>query len=251
MRNIRIVSESLEPFIDRQQAGRLLGWEFHSLRRAGVVVLSCPGPDMVVAGELARVLGADLDVVLARKLRAPSDDAVALGVVLEDGDVILDSSAVEELGVPGSYIAVERELQAREIVRQTSRLRRTRHKIPLRGRTVILTGESVTTGGSMLAALSAVRQESPKTMLAGIPVGPREAVDRVGRHADSTVCLKSPLRMLPPEQLYVHRDIVDEEQILAILGEQQRGDGRTQVKKPKMRLPARYLLRHAFARCFL
>lgn len=68
---IHIVSNNEEPFADRVSAGRLLAEELAYLKGRNPVVLGVPRGGMVVAGELARRTYADLDIVLARKLRAP------------------------------------------------------------------------------------------------------------------------------------------------------------------------------------
>jgi predicted phosphoribosyltransferase len=251
MRNVRIVSDSFDPFADREEAGRLLGWELHRWRRAGAVVLGLQGGGLVVARELAATLEAELDVVLSRKMRAPGRDEMALGSVPETGDVIVSESVVEELGVPGSYIAVEKELQEREMLRRSARLRRIRPKVPLAGRTVVLTDEGVATGASMQAALWAIRQENPRTLLVAIPVGPEESVVRLARDADSVVCLKVPHRFSSVEHFYLNYDSVDEEKVFAILWEQQAGAAHDRARRPKMRQPARYFLKAAFERYFL
>ena len=58
----------------RQLAGRLRGRQFRN-----PLVLAIPRGGVVVGAVLARELGADLDVVLSRKLRAPGQPELALG----------------------------------------------------------------------------------------------------------------------------------------------------------------------------
>ena len=59
------------PFQDRRDAGRQLGRRMAPFAGRGVVVLGLPRGGVPVAAELARAVGAPLDVVLVRKLGLP------------------------------------------------------------------------------------------------------------------------------------------------------------------------------------
>jgi putative phosphoribosyl transferase len=55
-------------FADRIDAGRRLARSLSSLRSTDVVVLALPRGGVPVASEVARMLGAPLDVIAVRKL---------------------------------------------------------------------------------------------------------------------------------------------------------------------------------------
>ncbi len=79
----------------------------------------------------------------------------------------------------------------------------------------------------------------------------QESVTRLASEADHVVCLKSPQRFVSTEQFYAHYDSVDEGTVLAILKAQQAGTSRRSFRRSKIRRPTRYVLKEAFARCFL
>lgn len=67
---------------------------------------------------------------------------------------------------------------------RAKRFRRVRPKVALGGKTVIVTDDGVATGSTMQAALSAVRREKPKKLIATFPIGAKEPVAPLERYAD-------------------------------------------------------------------
>jgi predicted phosphoribosyltransferase len=161
MSNLRIISHSGELFKDRQEAGELLARELAEYRSRRVVVLGIPRGGIIVARTLARPLRADLDIVLAHKLRSPGHMELAMGSVAEDGKLFLNEEVIRELDVNDAYIRQEKARQMTEIRRRTDLFRRARPKVPLTGKTVIVTDDGVATGATTQAALWAVRLENP------------------------------------------------------------------------------------------
>ncbi|HET9013069.1 MAG TPA: phosphoribosyltransferase family protein, partial [Gemmatimonadaceae bacterium] len=80
----------LRIFRDRREAGRLLAEALRRLTLEDPVVLGLPRGGVPVAYEVARALDAPLDVLVARKIGAPSDPEFAIGAVAEGGVEVLD-----------------------------------------------------------------------------------------------------------------------------------------------------------------
>ena len=80
-------------FHDRAEAGRLLAAELRDAPLMNPLVLAIPRGGVEVGGALAEGIGADLDVVLSRKLRSPIQPELALGAVSESGEVYLNQGA--------------------------------------------------------------------------------------------------------------------------------------------------------------
>lgn len=219
MGTLRVVSSSGEPFADRREAGRLLANELIQLKGWKAVVLGIPRGGVIVAKEIASALDADLDVVLARKMRTPGQPELALGSVAEDGRMFLNHAVVRSLGVSKAYIEAERAFQAREIARRAEVIRLVRKKVPLTGRIVIVTDDGIATGATTQAAFWAVAQESPKNLIAAIPVGPEDAVARLAEDVDEMVCLKTPPYFSAVGQFYVRFDQTDDDDVISVLKE--------------------------------
>src|SRR3954451_12557395 len=107
-------------FRGRRDAGRVLaGLLQHYRGRDDVVVLGLPRGGVPVAYEVARELGAPLDVFLVRKLGVPGHEELAMGAIASGGVIVLDDEVVRGLGIPPNAIervaaAEEAELARRE-----------------------------------------------------------------------------------------------------------------------------------------
>jgi putative phosphoribosyl transferase len=217
MGSLRIVSRSGHRFRDRREAGMLVAAEVSAYRGKSAVVLGIPRGGMVVAAEVARALGAELDIVLAHKLRTPGQAELAMGSVSEDGKLFLNLEIVQALDIGDGYIQQEKERQMNEITRRTSLFRSVRPKVDLAGRIVIVTDDGVATGATTQAALWAVRLEKPARLVAAIPVGPEETIARLADDVDEMVCLRTPPFFAAVGQFYASFDPVDDDDVLKLL----------------------------------
>ena len=106
-------------FESREEAGRRLAARLHDVDLVRPIVLAIPRGGVEVGAPLALALGAELDVVLSRKLRAPRQPELAVGSVSESGDVYLGPFANELTGTSDDYLQREVAYQIAELERQT------------------------------------------------------------------------------------------------------------------------------------
>ncbi len=233
MTNWRILSRSAAAFADRIEAGRLLASELTPYVGQGAVVLGVPRGGMAVAREIANRLDADLDIVLSRKLRTPGQPELAFGAISEDGQISLNQSVVQMLGITGDVIEREKAFQMAEINRRNRLFRQVRPKVPLAGRIVIITDDGVATGATFKVALAAARHEKPAKLVAALPVGPEETIIDLASAADEMVCLRAPAGFSAVGQFYQRFDQLEDEDVLVILREESgRAQNRAAAGKP-------------------
>jgi predicted phosphoribosyltransferase len=182
-------------FHDRYDAGRQLA--AHLTRYAGrpdVLVLALPRGGLPVAYEVARALGAPLDVFLVRKLGVPGREELAMGAIASGGVRVLNDEVVRALRIPEEVIdAVAAEEQA-ELERRERTYRDGRPAPDVRGRTVILVDDGLATGSSMRAAVEALRLRGPARIVVAVPVGAPETCAALREIADEVVCAYEPER---------------------------------------------------------
>lgn len=222
MGNLKIVSHSEDPFMNREEAGRRLAEELEEYKDKDTVVLGIPRGGVVVARELARILHAELDVVLSRKLGAPGNPELAIGAISEDGTVLLDEDLKQRLGASDEftgYVEDEQEKQYTRIAESIERFRRVKPKTPVQGRTVIVTDDGLATGATMQASLRTVRKENPKRLIAAVPVGSMDALERIAPEADETIALKAPPIFYAVGQFYEYFGQTSDEEVIASLKE--------------------------------
>lgn len=217
---LMIYSRSGELFRDRVQAGRLLGNVLKELRGQRAVVLGIPRGGVIIAREIARTLDADMDVVLSRKLGTPGQEELAMGSLSENGNIFLNEEVVQMMGITSRQIEQEKARQMMEINRRNQAFRKVLPKTPLEGRVVIVTDDGLATGATMQAALWAVKQEKPCTLVVAVPVASDEALQKVSEIADQTVCLRVPPNFFAVGQFYMHFMQVADEDVLKIMEEE-------------------------------
>jgi predicted phosphoribosyltransferase len=196
----------------RQLAQKLKGRELHD-----PLVLAIPRGGVVTGAVLARELGADLDVVLSRKLRAPGQPELAVGAISEDGQVYFNPRVWELLEGMDGYLAQERRFQMAEIARRKRLFRAVRPQAPVAGRSVIVTDDGIATGATMIAALQALELQSPREIIVAVPVASPDRLKEVGRWCNEVVCLLAPEQFWAIGQFYEDFGEVEDEQVLRIL----------------------------------
>jgi predicted phosphoribosyltransferase len=217
---LRILSRSGRTFADRREAGLALAAALEEYRGKNAVVLGIPRGGVVVAAELARALGAELDIVLARKLGTPGHSELAMGSVAEDGKVFLNDEIVRDMGISKEDIEREKVHQMSEINRRCELFRAARPQVDLTGRIAIVTDDGIATGATFQAALWAVREEHPQKLIAALPVGPEDNIARLAADVDEMLCLRSPLMFMAVGQFFRDFEPVEDEEVLKILEEE-------------------------------
>jgi erythromycin esterase-like protein/predicted phosphoribosyltransferase len=180
-------------FANRIDAGRRLGERLSPYAgRSDVVVLALPRGGVPVGAEVAKRLGAPLDLYLVRKLGVPGQPEVAMGAIAEGGVEVLNEALIADLGVPRPLVRQIAVRERLELDRRDRRYRGGRQPTPVSDRTVVLVDDGLATGASMEAAVIALRAQRPARIVVAAPVGAPDTCDRLRRIADEVVCLVTP-----------------------------------------------------------
>lgn len=204
-------------FRNREDAARQLAEKLKGRELCDPLVLAIPRGGVVTGAVLAHELGAELDVVLSRKLRAPWQPELALGAISENGKVYLNAGAEELPGWGESYLAEERDYQLAEIARRKALFRGVRPRAAVAGRSVIVTDDGIATGATMIAALQVVKTQKPHEVIVAVPVSSPDRLQEVRRWCDDIVCLLSPDLFWAIGQFYQDFTQVEDEEVIDIL----------------------------------
>lgn len=115
-------------FADRDEAGRHLADAVAAQvpRHPGPapLVLALPRGGVPIAVRVAARIGAELDVVIARKIGAPGRPEYGIGAIAEDGPPVFDEPALHALGLTPADLAPAVAEERAELARRTHEIGR-------------------------------------------------------------------------------------------------------------------------------
>lgn len=206
-------------FDDRADAGRRLASALEPYRARRPLILGIPRGGVPVAAEVARLLEAELDVVVARKLGAPGSPELAIGAVTANGGRYLNVEIIRELGVSPAYIESATNIQRAEAERREARFRDGAPAPAVQGRVVIVVDDGLATGATMRASVRSVRQGGPAALVAAIPVGAAQSCLALRGEVDALVCLYELEDFWAVGLYYRHFEPAEDEHVRDLLGQ--------------------------------
>jgi putative phosphoribosyl transferase len=173
-------------FKNRIAAGELLASKLKEFRRSPqTIVVALPRGGVVVAAVIAKELGLPLDIVVPRKIAAPSYPEYALGAIDETGEAVWGA----EGAVHGSWIKSVFESEQMEIERRLNLYRGGRAARDFKEKTLILVDDGLATGLTMRAAIRSARKLGGRKIIVAVPHAAADSLDLVRREVDQLVCL--------------------------------------------------------------
>jgi putative phosphoribosyl transferase len=213
-------------FVDRAEAGRILAADLgHLAGRTDVVVLGLPRGGVPVAHEVARALGAPLDVLLARKLGVPQQPELAMGAVGSGGVRVLNQAVVDALAISPQAIDEVAARESAELARREQSYRAGRPPLDVAGRVAVVVDDGLATGATMRAAVTALRALGPRRIVVAVPVGARETLSELAGEADEVVCARMPRSFHAVGQWYDDFSQTTDDEIRALLARKEDDHG--------------------------
>ena len=213
-------------FDNRVDAGQRLGTLLKRIRMQHPLVLAIPRGGVEVAAPIAEALGAEMDVLLCRKLCAPDQHELAVGSVNESGDVQLNRNGRALTESSATWLERERARQMTEIARQQRLFRALRPKAHMKQRTLVVVDDGVATGATLMAALQMLHDANPHEVIVAVPVASRESIPGIRALCDQFVCLHEPEEFWAVGQFYRDFPQLSDERAVALLRQHSPNDRR-------------------------
>ncbi len=206
-------------FRDREDSGKRLAKALAGYAEKKPVVLALPRGGVPVGYEIAKALGAPLDLVLVRKIGAPGQKELAVAAVVDgqDAEVVINEEVADLLQLSADYVDKEATRQLEEIERRRRLYFGARPRVALAGRTAIIVDDGIATGATVRAALRAVRRAEPAALVLAVPVAPKDTLEMLKAEVDDIVCLAAPAAFGALSLYYDDFAQVDDDEVAALL----------------------------------
>lgn len=207
-------------FRDRTEAGQQLAAALAKYKADDCIIYALPRGGVPVAYEVAKSLGAPLDIILVRKLAAPFEPELALGAIVDgpEPEIVLNDEIVAHLHPTEELLRQAAERELKEIRRRRQIYLCGHEPLSAKGRNIIVVDDGLATGATARAALRALRRQGPKRIVLAVPVGPPDVVEDIRAEVDDLVCLSLPADFNAVGAHYRDFPQVSDAEVVALLG---------------------------------
>ncbi len=218
-------------FRDRMHAGRLLAGKLEAYRTERPIVLGLTRGGVPVALEVARLLDAELDVMVARKIGAPGSPDYAVGAIAEGGVAYISREALADIGIGEGWVAEAAAREGAEVARRMQVYRGDRPMRDLAGRTVIVVDDGVATGATARAAGRAARQRGAARVVLAAPVIAAASEPELRSEFDAIVAIELPEVFFAVGQWYERFEQLSDEDVVEYLHRASAPDGARELER--------------------
>jgi putative phosphoribosyl transferase len=208
-------------FEDRKDAGRRLGYALEKFKGGDVVVLAIPRGGVEVGHQVAVHLGAQLGILVARKLPFPDQPEAGFGAIAEDGSVYMSRYAAL---LPPEAVEEVVSRQKDEVRRRVEVLRGGRPLPEVKNRTVILVDDGIAMGSTMRACITLCKNRGASKIVVAVPVTGSDSAEEISDLVDEVIVLETPPGFRAVAQAYRNWYDVPDEEVLDIMRKYEAGD---------------------------
>lgn len=204
-------------FANRQEAGKLLATELARHRNEKPIVLALPRGGIPIGFEIAEVLHAPLEVLVARKIGAPHNPELGIGAIAEDEVRVLDEPTIKLLGISTEEIEKVTEKEKEELKRRVAMYRNNKPLPSLKAKTVLLVDDGLATGVTARAAIASIKKQKPKRLIFASPVCAYDTAQEFKQMVDDVICVTTPVDFSAVGLWYQEFGQVSDDQVVALL----------------------------------
>jgi len=202
-------------FLNRVEAGKELARRLADYKeKKGVTILALPRGGVPVAYEVSRALRLPLSLLIVRKLPMPEDPEAGLGAISETGEIVFQP---QTRFYSPKIIQKIISAQSLELKKRMRTLRKGKKLTDIKDKTVILIDDGIAMGSTMEVAVKTVKKLGAKEIIVAVPVGSREAVDKLKDEVNKIICLEVPFPFYAVAQAYEQWHDVSDEEVLDIM----------------------------------
>jgi putative phosphoribosyl transferase len=208
-------------FHDRAEAGDKLADELLEYRFENTAVLALSPGGVAVGEQIARRLHSTLSLLLTARITAPGDESLVIGTLDQTGgftyNSMIPAGEMEEyLEDMRSYVEEEK---LHQIYKMTTVVGEHGLADPgqLAGRNIIIATDGVKNGLSFDAAMHFLSRIHVEKVIAAIPVGPAEVIERLHGLVDELHYLYIPENFFSVKHYYTEEDEIETADVMPMI----------------------------------
>ncbi len=214
-------------FRDRIQAGQELAEALAERDFLDPLVLALPRGGVPIGAEVARRLGAPLDLVMVRKIGVPRQPELAAAAVVDgtEPEIVINSDVMRMCGLSKQDIDELATVQLEVISRRRALYFKGRARQEIAGKTAVVVDDGIATGATTRAALTAVRRQNPARLVLAVPVAPADTLTVLRPEVDELICLQTPQNFFAIGAHYADFSQVTDTEVVRLLDKLDSGAG--------------------------
>lgn len=205
-------------FHDRAQAGDMLADQLTQYRYENTAVLALSPGGVVVGEQIARRLHTALSLLLTSRITAPGDDSLVLGTIDQNGlftyNSMIAAGEMEEYMEEMRNYLEEQKMHSMYEMTTIVGEHGLADPAQLAGRNVIIATDGVKNGLSFDAALHFLHKIQTEKIIAAIPVGKAEVIERLHGTVDELHYLYIPENFFTVSHYYTDEPKIDPDTVM-------------------------------------
>lgn len=202
---------------NRKDAGQQLAEKLRQYTDEKPIILALPRGGVILGYEVAKALKAQLDVIVPRKIGAPSQPEFGIGAIAPNDVLIINEGAIKMLGLAENDLKELIEHETKEMERRIKLYRKDLPEIDIQDKTVIIVDDGLATGVSTKAALLSIKKMNPKKIILAVPVGPPDTTDRFRQEVDDLICIYEPIDFYAVGGYYEDFSQISDQEVIDLL----------------------------------
>lgn len=185
------------------------------------LVLALPRGGVPIAAAIARHLGADLDLIIVRKVGAPGQPEVAAAAVTGPGpdEIVINERVCSYFRLTPEQIRKLAEEPIREVERRRKIWMGSAKAHPVAGRDVLIVDDGVATGTTLAAALKTARQTGARRVVVAVPVALGNILAYLAGEVSGIICPYPDAAFSSVGMAYDIFDQVDDHEVARLMAE--------------------------------
>lgn len=204
-------------FENRQEAGKRLATELTKLLDEQPIIIALPRGGIPIGFEIAEILHAPLEVLVARKIGAPYNPEFGIGSIAEGNVRVVDEPIIKLLGISKEELNKVINKEKEELNRRVALYRNNKPLPMLKNRTVILVDDGLATGVTARAAIASIKKRKPKQLIFASPVCAYDTARELGHMVDRVICVTTPVDFAAVGLWYKSFEQVSDEEVVELL----------------------------------